>query len=96
MRHPPSYTLAMFADTEPTLVTDPAAISVLDELLNCEPIIHRPELGTTRAEFENMTVPDFRAVGAYGDKLRIKEERAGGRVWVYILWNLGAPIEFPW
>jgi hypothetical protein len=39
---------------------------VLAELASREPIFHRPEFGTTRADFENMTVPDFREVGASG------------------------------
>jgi hypothetical protein len=51
---------------EPNLVTDPALKNVLDELMAREPIFHRPELGTTRADFENMTVPDFWEVGASG------------------------------
>ncbi len=51
---------------EPTLVTDPALIGVLDELKNREPIFHRPELGLTKADFEGMTVPDFWEVGASG------------------------------
>src|SRR5580658_4268524 len=39
---------------------------VLAELKQREPIFHRPECGTTRADFENMTVPDFWEVGASG------------------------------
>ena len=39
---------------------------ILAELANREPIFHRPELGTTRADFENMTMPDFWEVGASG------------------------------
>jgi hypothetical protein len=31
-----------------------------------EPIFHRPELGTTRVDFENMTMTDFWEVGASG------------------------------
>jgi hypothetical protein len=31
-----------------------------------EPIFHRPEFGTTRRDFENMTDPDFWEVGASG------------------------------
>ena len=56
----------MFPFTEPTLVTDPAAMSALEELLNREPIFHRLELGTTRADFENMMAADFWEVGASG------------------------------
>ena len=39
---------------------------VLDELMRREPIFHRPELVTTRADFENMMVADFWEVGASG------------------------------
>ena len=31
-----------------------------------EPIFHRPDLGTTRADFEAQTAPDFWEVGASG------------------------------
>ena len=48
------------------LATDPALAGVLDELIRREPIFHRPELGTTRADFENMMMPDFWEVGASG------------------------------
>ena len=54
------------AGTEPTLITDPELIQVLDELKAREPIFHRPEFGTTRADFENMMVPDFWEIGASG------------------------------
>ena len=39
---------------------------VLAELVAREPIFHRPELGTTRRDFENMVEPDFWEVGASG------------------------------
>jgi len=51
---------------EPTLTTDPELSEVLAELTRREPIFHRPELGTTRADFEKMTVEDFWEVGASG------------------------------
>ena len=51
---------------EPTLVTDPALTDVLQELTRREPIFHRPEWGTTRADFEHITVTDFWEVGASG------------------------------
>ena len=51
---------------EPALATDPALVGVLNELVIREPIFHRPEWGTTRADFENMTSPDFWEVGASG------------------------------
>jgi hypothetical protein len=51
---------------EPTLSTDPELSDVLAELRAREPIFHRPEFGTTRADFEKMTVQDFWEVGASG------------------------------
>ena len=33
-----------------------------------EPIFHRPEQGTTRADFERMTEPDFWEIGASGTR----------------------------
>jgi len=51
---------------EPTLITDPALNEVLKELVRREPIFHRPECGTTRADFERMTAPDVWEVGASG------------------------------
>ena len=53
-------------ETAPTLATDPSLLGVLNELISREPIFHRPEWGTTRAHFENMTVADFWEVGASG------------------------------
>ena len=52
--------------TEPTLSTAPQLLAVLAELKRREPIFHRPELGTTRADFESMTDPSFWEVGASG------------------------------
>ena len=46
--------------------TDPELLGVLEELIKREPIFHRPEFGTTRADFENMTSPDFWEIGASG------------------------------
>jgi hypothetical protein len=51
---------------EPNLVTDPKLADVLAELERREPIFHRPEFGTTRRDFENMTDPGFWEVGASG------------------------------
>jgi hypothetical protein len=51
---------------EPALVTDLDLQAVLDELRQREPIFHRPEFGTTRSDFENMTDPAFWEVGASG------------------------------
>ena len=55
-----------FPEMGPTLTTDPELSEVLAELSRREPIFHRPELGTTRADFEKMTVEDFWEVGASG------------------------------
>ena len=46
--------------------TDSKLLGVLAELRCREPIFHRPELGTARADFENMTTVDFWEVGASG------------------------------
>jgi hypothetical protein len=48
------------------LNTNPHLLAVLQELKQREPIFHRPELGTTRGDFENMTDPSFWEVGASG------------------------------
>src|SRR5436190_1233899 len=45
---------------------DPELADVLEEFRAREPIFHRPELGVSRADFERMTVEDFREVGAFG------------------------------
>ena len=41
-------------------------LAVLEELKLREPIFHRPEFGTTRQDYENMTDADFCEVGASG------------------------------
>jgi len=51
---------------EPILTTDPELAGILNELASREPIFHRPELGTTRADFERMTAADFWEIGASG------------------------------
>ena len=62
--------------------TDPKLLDVLAELRRREPIFHRPEFGTTRAEFENMVDDDFWEVGASGRRytreytLDVLEKRA--------------------
>jgi hypothetical protein len=53
-------------EMEPKLVNDPELAQVVAELLAREPIFHRPEFGTSRAEFERMTVESFWEVGASG------------------------------
>ena len=56
----------MSAETETNLNTDLELSEILAELSRREPIFHRPELGTTRADFERMTSEDFWEVGASG------------------------------
>jgi hypothetical protein len=51
---------------EPKFETRPELAGVLAELAAREPIFHRPEFGTTRADFERMTVDDFWEAGASG------------------------------
>jgi hypothetical protein len=51
---------------QPPLTTDATLLEVLSELRAREPIFHRPELGTTRADFERMTMEDFWEIGASG------------------------------
>ncbi|MBX9399433.1 DUF4440 domain-containing protein [Streptomyces sp. TRM72054] len=66
---------------ESDLVTDERLQGVLDELVRREPLFHRPEFGTTRADFEAMTAPDFWETGASGRRysrahvLDVLEER---------------------
>jgi hypothetical protein len=58
----------MVTPSEPDRRTDPELADVLAELIDREHIFHRAELGTTRADFEGMTVPDFWEVGASGQR----------------------------
>jgi hypothetical protein len=53
-------------DMEPTLTTASELLGVLAELIRREPIFHRPEFGTSRADFERMTVEDYWETGASG------------------------------
>ena len=53
-------------NSEPVLTTAPELRDVLAELSSREPIFHRPEFGTTRADFERMTAEDYWEVGASG------------------------------
>jgi predicted RNase H-like HicB family nuclease len=53
-------------DMEPTLTTAPELREILAELSSREPIFHRAEYGTTRADFEKMTVEDYWETGASG------------------------------
>lgn len=49
-----------------TTANDPKSVEILSELSSREPIFHRPEFGTTRAEFEAMTAGSFWETGASG------------------------------
>ena len=53
-------------EVEPAGKPDAELAAVLAELSSREPIFHRPELGTTRADFEHMTAEDFWEIGASG------------------------------
>jgi hypothetical protein len=59
---------------EPVLTTDASLAGVLAELQRREPIFHRAEFGTSRADFERMTAEDFWEVGASG--------RCYSRAWI--------------
>jgi len=49
--------------------TDPKLLPILDELRRREPIFHNPEFGSTTAEFERSTSPDYWEVGASGRRM---------------------------
>lgn len=49
-------------------VTAPELLPVLEALRRREPIFHRPEFGSTRADFERMTAADFWEIGASGQR----------------------------
>jgi hypothetical protein len=53
-------------EMEPALSTDPALRGILEELKSREPIFHRPEFGTTKADLESMMHADFSEIGASG------------------------------
>lgn len=56
----------MSPDPEAQALSDPELEKILTELSRREPIFHRPEFGTSRTDFQNMTAPDFWEVGASG------------------------------
>ncbi|HEV7135230.1 MAG TPA: DUF4440 domain-containing protein [Steroidobacteraceae bacterium] len=68
---------------KPWLTTDPKLREVLQDLRSREPIFHRPELGSTRADFQGMTEPGFWEVGASGRRysrehvLEVLQDRHG-------------------
>ena len=51
---------------EATPVTAPELQGIVAELVAREPIFHRPEFGTKRADFEEMMADDFWETGASG------------------------------
>lgn len=51
---------------EPERVTEPRLLSIQRELEAREPLFHRPELGTSRRDLEDMTEPGFWETGASG------------------------------
>lgn len=51
---------------KPWLTTEPGLRDILEDLRSREPIFHRPEFGTTRADFAAMTDDSFWEVGASG------------------------------
>src|SRR5580698_4633967 len=53
-------------EMEPELATAPELAGILEELASREPIFHRPEFGSSRAEFERMTDEEFWEIGASG------------------------------
>ena len=55
-----------FGDKDAMMETSAELAGVLEDLKAREPIFHRPEWGTTRADFEHMTAEDFWEVGASG------------------------------
>ncbi len=75
---------------EPHLVTAPEHEAVLRELMEREPLFHRPQFGATRKDFEKMTAAEFWEVGASGrrfsrqfvlDTLERRYEHATEVVW---------------
>jgi hypothetical protein len=58
----------MCSNQEPDLTTAPELTAVLRELADREPIFHRAECGTTRAEFERLTSENFWETGASGQR----------------------------
>src|SRR5882762_1433720 len=87
---PTPASLSHCANMEPHLVTESEHLHVRRELMQCEPLFHRPEFGTTRKDFEKMTAPTFWEVGASGrrfsrkfvlDALEKRFERSTEDVW---------------
>lgn len=53
---------------EPKRQTPKTLFRIQQELIDREPIFHRPEHGYTRADFEAMTAEDFWETGASGQR----------------------------
>lgn len=53
---------------EPQLTIAPKLAAIAEQLQRREPIFHRPEFGTTRADFDAMMAPEFWEVGASGQR----------------------------
>jgi hypothetical protein len=75
---------------KPKQAAEPKHATVLEELMQREPVFHRLESGTRRADLENMTDPEFVEVGASGrrygrdyvlDLLEKRFEKPGADVW---------------
>ena len=56
----------MLSSMEPERITSPELAGVLAELSAREPIFHRPEFGTTRADFDRLMAADYWETGASG------------------------------
>lgn len=57
---------SQFPEMNPTVSIAPESQEILAELSRREPIFHRPEFGTTRADFDGMMVEDYWETGASG------------------------------
>jgi len=55
-----------YSALEPKRITSPELAGVLAELSAREPIFHRPEFGTSRADFDRLMAPDYWETGASG------------------------------
>lgn len=60
------YHRAMSVRQQPDLTTAPELATILLELIDREPIFHRPQFGTTRADFERMMCGGFWETSASG------------------------------
>jgi hypothetical protein len=58
---------------ESASATEDRLARVLEQLIAREPIFHRPEFGTSRADFERMTETTFWEVGASGKRYSREE-----------------------